>query len=186
MTAAATDVTTSNDVRPRIHFTPARNWMNDPNGLVFHRGVYHLFFQYNPNGLDHGDISWGHATSEDLLHWVEQPVAISYDQSEQIFSGSAVVDETNSSGLGDGETPPMVAVYTSATADGRQAQSLAYSLDDGQSWQKYGATPSWTGNQRTSAIRRCSVTAATTATTGSWSPSKRRSAACSSIGPMTF
>lgn len=141
MTAAATDVTTSNDVRPRIHFTPARNWMNDPNGLVFHRGVYHLFFQYNPNGLDHGDISWGHATSEDLLHWVEQPVAISYDQSEQIFSGSAVVDETNSSGLGDGETPPMVAVYTSATADGRQAQSLAYSLDDGQSWQKYGGNP---------------------------------------------
>lgn len=140
MTAASTEAT-AQGLRPRLHFTPERNWMNDPNGLVFHRGVYHLFFQYNPNGLDHGDISWGHATSDDLLTWTEHPVAIAYDDHEQIFSGSAVVDDHNSSGFGDGVTPPFVAVYTSATADGLQAQSLAYSTDEGRTWEKYDANP---------------------------------------------
>ncbi|MCA4135705.1 glycoside hydrolase family 32 protein [Arthrobacter sp. M4] len=132
--------------RPRIHYTPAKNWMNDPNGLVFHRGVYHLFYQHNPYGPEWGNMSWGHATSTDLLTWTEQPVAIQCDDDEAIFSGSAVVDTHNTSGLGNGTTPPMVAVYTSAYTEtsqrnGTQAQSLAYSLDEGQTWSKYAGNP---------------------------------------------
>lgn len=127
--------------RPLVHFTPRRNWMNDPNGLLFHGGRYHLFFQYNPEGLAHGSISWGHASSTDLLTWREHPLAISFDEHEQIFSGSAVADETNSSGFGDGESTPLVAVYTSAQSNGIQAQSIAYSTDAGETWQKYGGNP---------------------------------------------
>ncbi|MGK9148091.1 glycoside hydrolase family 32 protein [Plantibacter flavus] len=141
MTAADTSTVVAAPARPLLHFTPQRNWMNDPNGLLFHEGVYHLFFQYNPNGLDHGDVSWGHATSTDLLRWQELPLAISFDAEEMVFSGSAVVDHENSSGLGDGTTPPMVAIYTSARADGIQAQSLAYSRDGGTVWQKYAGNP---------------------------------------------
>lgn len=141
MSALDTAAASGHGFRPSIHFTPARNWMNDPNGLVFHDGNYHLFFQYNPNGSSHGDISWGHAISPDLVHWEELPLAISFDAHEQIFSGSAVVDETNSSGLGDGDTAPMVAIYTSARSDGIQAQSLAYSQDGGTTWQKYAGNP---------------------------------------------
>lgn len=141
MTAAGTVPSARLHARPRAHFTPARNWMNDPNGLVYHRGTYHLFFQHNPNGLGHGDISWGHATSADLVSWEEQPLAIPYDENEQIFSGSAVVDHTNSSGFADDGSVAMVAIYTSATRDGTQAQALAYSLDEGQTWQKYAGNP---------------------------------------------
>lgn len=132
--------------RPAYHFSPAKNWMNDPNGLVFHKGVYHLFFQYNPLGDRWGNMSWGHATSRDLVHWEEQPVAIPFDANEGVFSGSVVVDTTNSSGLGTAENPPLVAMYTSAYTqasgrDGIQAQSLAYSTDDGQTWTKYSGNP---------------------------------------------
>lgn len=132
--------------RPAYHFSPAKNWMNDPNGLVFHEGVYHLFFQYNPLGDRWGNMSWGHATSRDLVHWEEQPVAIPFDANEGVFSGSVVVDTTNSSGLGTAENPPMVAMYTSAYTqasgrDGIQAQSLAYSTDDGRTWTKYSGNP---------------------------------------------
>lgn len=141
-----TSTTTRDRYRPRLHYTPARNWINDPNGLVFHRGIYHLFYQHNPFGTDWGNMSWGHATSRDLHTWTEQPVAIACDESESIFSGSAVVDESNTSGLGDGVTPPMVAIYTSAygpssSRPGIQAQSLAYSLDEGQTWTKYAGNP---------------------------------------------
>lgn len=132
--------------RPAYHFSPAKNWINDPNGLVFHEGVYHLFFQHNPLGDGWGNMSWGHATSTDLVHWEEQPVAIPFDANEGVFSGSVVVDHENRSGFGTAENPPMVAMYTSAytAASGRegiQAQSLAYSTDDGQTWVKYSGNP---------------------------------------------
>lgn len=132
--------------RPAYHFSPAKNWMNDPNGMVYHKGIYHLFFQHNPSGNTWGNMSWGHATSTDLVHWQEQPLAISTDTQEDVFSGSVVVDKNNTSGLGTTENPPLIAVYTSAYKDasphrGLQAQSLAYSLDDGQTWTKYSADP---------------------------------------------
>ncbi|BCW55352.1 hypothetical protein StoSoilB19_27260 [Arthrobacter sp. StoSoilB19] len=120
--------------------------MNDPNGMVYHKGIYHLFFQHNPSGNTWGNMSWGHATSTDLVHWQEQPLAISTDTQEDVFSGSVVVDKNNTSGLGTTENPPLIAIYTSAYKDasphrGLQAQSLAYSLDDGQTWTKYSADP---------------------------------------------
>ncbi len=139
--------------RPAIHFSPERNWMNDPNGLVYYRGVYHLFFQHNPAGNTWGNMSWGHATSPDLMHWTQQPLAIPQtvneagESVEDIFSGSVVVDKRNSSGFGTLQNPPLVAIYTSAYTDkhptlaGRQAQSLAYSLDAGQTWTKYAGNP---------------------------------------------
>jgi len=128
--------------RPQFHFSSARNWMNDPNGLVHHNGVYHLFFQCNPAGNTWGNMSWGHAVSDDLVHWEELPLAISHDEEEEVFSGSAVVDVENTSGLGTRERPAMVAIYTSrAKATGRQAQSLAVSLDEGLSWTKYADNP---------------------------------------------
>jgi fructan beta-fructosidase len=132
--------------RPAVHFSPAKNWMNDPNGMVFHKGVYHLYYQHNPSGNTWGNMSWGHATSTDLVHWKEQPLAISTDDQEDVFSGSVVVDKDNSSGFGTAENPPLVAIYTSAYKDasphrGLQAQSLAYSLDDGQTWTKYSGNP---------------------------------------------
>nr|WP_200830569.1 GH32 C-terminal domain-containing protein [Arthrobacter sp. SLBN-122] len=139
--------------RPYLHYTPQKNWMNDPNGLVYHKGVYHMYYQYNPTGTTWGNMSWGHATSTDLLHWQEKPVAIpqtlnSSGQSvEDIFSGSVVVDAQNTSGFGTLQNPPLVAVYTSnftgghPTFPGKQAQSLAYSTDDGQTWTKYTGNP---------------------------------------------
>ena len=132
--------------RPEWHFTSERNWLNDPNGLVYLNGTYHLFYQHNPFGPEWGNMSWGHATSRDLLRWEEQPVAIPCDEREAIFSGSAVFDEHNTSGLGSAGTPPLVAIYTSAHSGasplaGRQAQSLAYSLDEGTTWTKYSGNP---------------------------------------------
>lgn len=127
--------------RPMWHFTPERNWMNDPNGLVHVDGRYHLFFQYNPEGPDWGNMSWGHATSPDLVTWAEHPVALSYREGEQIFSGSVVVDHEDTSGSGDGTTAPLVAVYTSVYPDGRQAQSLAVSVDSGETWHPYAGNP---------------------------------------------
>ncbi|MDF9277719.1 GH32 C-terminal domain-containing protein [Arthrobacter sp. EH-1B-1] len=139
--------------RPYLHYTPEKNWMNDPNGMVYHKGVYHLFYQHNPVGTTWGNMSWGHATSKDLLTWEEQPLAIPQTFNadgvaiEDIFSGSVVVDQDNSSGFGTAENPPLVAIYTSAytgahpTHAGKQAQSLAYSTDDGQTWTKYEGNP---------------------------------------------
>lgn len=140
------EVSGSENYRPAIHYTPRRNWINDPNGLLHHNGLYHLFYQYNPDSSVHANMSWGHASSTDLLHWEEHPVAIPCDEEEQIFSGSAVFDTHNSSGLGTVDNPPLVAVYTSAYTNpsalaGRQAQSLAYSLDGGSIWTKYAANP---------------------------------------------
>ena len=128
--------------RPRFHFAPARNWMNDPNGLIFYKGKYHLFFQYNPEGDQWGNMSWGHATSKNLIDWDEHPVAIAYTDTHAIFSGSAVVDYFNTTGFGTVETPAMVAIFTDHTHDGsRQAQSLAYSVDEGMTWTRYEDNP---------------------------------------------
>lgn len=146
-TAAGTSPAAISDpFRPVFHYTAERNWLNDPNGLVYLNGTYHLFYQHNPFGPDWGNMSWGHATSRDLLNWEEQPVAIPCDEQEAIFSGSAVFDEHNTSGFGTAATPPLVAIYTSAYSDasplaGRQAQSLAYSLNEGRTWTKYRGNP---------------------------------------------
>lgn len=116
--------------------------MNDPNGLIFYRGKYHLFFQYNPEGDQWGNMSWGHATSTDLINWQELPLAISHTPTHAIFSGSAVVDYFNTTGFGSLENPAMVAIYTQHQHDGlRQAQSLAYSTDEGLTWQRYDGNP---------------------------------------------
>lgn len=131
-----TPITSAPD-RPRVHFAPARNWMNDPNGLIHHEGVFHLYFQHNPEGPDWGNMSWGHATSTDLLNWQEHPVALWFDEDEEVFSGSVVFDETNSSGLGTAQDPPLIALYTSASPRG-QAQALASSTDRGYTWTKHG------------------------------------------------
>ena len=128
--------------RPQFHYTPAKNWINDPNGPIFYKGQYHLFYQYNPSGNTWGNISWGHAVSKDLVHWTELPVAIPQDDSEYIFSGSVVNDETNSSGLGTKANPPLVAIYTSAQKPAAvQAQALASSTDGGLTWTKYAGNP---------------------------------------------
>ena len=128
--------------RPARHFAPHSHWMNDPNGLFYHEGVYHLYFQYNPYGIGHGNMSWGHATSRDLLTWEEHEVAILCDDQADIFSGSIVVDEHNTSGLGVGGTAPVIALYTAAATDGRnQSQALAYSTDGGMSFSKFAGNP---------------------------------------------
>jgi fructan beta-fructosidase len=144
--ASAASEVGSEQFRPAYHYTPAKNWMNDPNGMVFHKGVYHLFYQHNPSGNTWGNMSWGHATSKDLVHWEEQPLALSTDAQEDVFSGSIVVDKDNTTGFGTKKNPPLVAIYTSAYKDpsphrGLQAQSLAYSLDDGKTWTKYSENP---------------------------------------------
>ncbi|TRO57356.1 glycoside hydrolase family 32 protein [Streptomyces sp. IB201691-2A2] len=132
----------SETYRPQFHFTPKKNWMNDPNGLVYYKGEYHLFYQYNPSGNSWGDMSWGHAVSKDLVHWKELPLALSHDDQEMVFSGSAAVDWNNTTGFGTKKNPPMVAIYTSAYKNGgKQAQSLAYSTDRGRTWTKYQGNP---------------------------------------------
>ncbi|WP_392958079.1 GH32 C-terminal domain-containing protein [Streptomyces sp. LN245] len=128
--------------RPQFHFTPEKNWMNDPNGLVYYQGEYHLFYQYNPNGNSWGDMSWGHAVSKDLVHWKQLPLALAHDDKEMVFSGSAVVDWDNTTGFGTKKNPAMVAIYTSySKSTGIQAQSLAYSTDRGRTWTKYQGNP---------------------------------------------
>jgi sucrose-6-phosphate hydrolase SacC (GH32 family) len=104
--------------RPQYHFTPATNWMNDPNGLLYYNGIYHIFYQYNPGGNGWGAMSWGHAISTDLSHWEHKPVALlarGYpgDITEMFFSGSAVADTENTSGFGTSGKVPLVAIYTS-------------------------------------------------------------------------
>jgi fructan beta-fructosidase len=138
--AEASDET--NAFRPQFHFTPERNFMNDPNGLVFFEGRYHLFFQHNPFENKWGHMSWGHAVSRDLVHWRRRQVAIPEGEGWMIFSGSAVVDwrDTTKFAGASAKRPPLVAIYTSHR-DGRQAQSLAYSLDGGDSWAKYSGNP---------------------------------------------
>ncbi len=127
--------------RPQYHFSPAKNWMNDPNGLVYYNGLYHLFFQHNPFGNVWGHMSWGHATSKDLIHWNELPVAIAEENGVMIFSGSAVVDKKNSTRFSsDSKKESLVAIYTAHT-NTLQTQALAFSNDEGLTWKKYTGNP---------------------------------------------
>ncbi|HEY8994544.1 MAG TPA: glycoside hydrolase family 32 protein [Lacunisphaera sp.] len=131
--------------RPQYHFTPEVNWMNDPNGLVYFDGEYHLFYQHNPFGNKWGHMSWGHAVSPDLVHWEHLPIAIPEQGEIMAFSGSAVVDWKNASGFGKGDTPPLVAIYTghreNPPAKQSQSQYLAYSNDRGRTWTPYSGNP---------------------------------------------
>lgn len=130
--------------RPHFHFTPQKGWMNDPNGMFFANGYYHLFYQYYPNDIVWGPMHWGHATSKDLIKWEEQSIAIYPDKEKYIFSGSAVVDVNNTSGLGKGKNAPIVAIYTlhdmvkekESKIDVEQ-QDIAFSNDNGVTWQKF-------------------------------------------------
>ena len=134
--------------RPQFHFSPEKGWMNDPNGMVYYDGEYHLFYQHYPNDNVWGPMHWGHATSTDLVHWQHQPIALYPDSLGMIFSGSAVVDWNNTSGLGSGKKPPLVAIYTlhnraeeEAGRNDYQTQGIAYSLDKGKTWNKYPNNP---------------------------------------------
>jgi fructan beta-fructosidase len=126
--------------RPAFHFSPEKNWTNDPNGLVFFHSKYHLFYQYNPFGDVWGHMSWGHSISADLVKWRQLPVALSEENGIMIFSGSAVVDWKNTSGFGKHGVPPLVAVYT-GYRPGLQNQNVAYSTDSGLKWTKYSGNP---------------------------------------------
>jgi len=134
--------------RPQVHFSPPAHWMNDPNGMVDYKGVYHLFYQHYPKATVWGPMHWGHATSTDLIHWNNKPIALYPDSLGDIFSGSAVVDVNNTSGFGKNGQPPLVAIFTNAkridAKDGTyydQNQSLAYSNDGGKTWHKYAHNP---------------------------------------------
>lgn len=134
--------------RPQLHFTPQKNWMNDPNGLVYFAGEYHLFYQHYPEAMVWGPMHWGHAVSRDLLHWEHLPIALYPDSIGMIFSGSAVVDKNNTSGLGTESNPPLVAMFTYHNADQEKAgrndyetQGIAFSLDSGRTWNKYVKNP---------------------------------------------
>jgi fructan beta-fructosidase len=138
----------SEPFRPQFHFSPDSMWMNDPNGMVCYEGEYHLFYQYYPYSNVWGPMHWGHAITTDLVHWEHLPVALYPDSLGYIFSGSAVIDWNNSSGLGSAENPPMVALFThhnqglaESGSDLFQYQSIAYSLDRGRNWTKYPGNP---------------------------------------------
>ncbi len=133
--------------RPQFHFSARENWLNDPNGLVYYQGRYHLFFQHNPHGIDWGNMTWGHAVSPDLVHWRQLEHALYPDPLGTMFSGSAVVDWQNTSGFQTGSQPPIVLIYTAAGETSPElrgkpyTQCLAYSTDGGETWQKYGGNP---------------------------------------------
>lgn len=134
--------------RPQFHFSPEKKWMNDPNGLLYYKGIYHLFYQYYPEDIVWGPMHWGHATSTDLIHWQHKKIALFPDHLGYIFSGSAVMDVNNTSGLGTKENPPMIAIFTYHNMEfeksgkiNTQTQGLAYSLDEGTTWKKYEANP---------------------------------------------
>ena len=134
--------------RPQFHFSPPANWMNDPNGMVYYKGEYHLFYQYYPNDTVWGPMHWGHAVSKDLIRWENLPIALYPDKLGYIFSGSAIVDKQNSSGFSSKTNPPLVAMFTYHLMEGEKAgrkdfqyQGIAYSTDNGRTWTKYDKNP---------------------------------------------
>jgi fructan beta-fructosidase len=134
--------------RPQFHFSPQKGWMNDPNGMVFYNGTYHVFYQHYPDSTVWGPMHWGHASSKDLIHWQHLPIALYPDSLGMIFSGSAVFDQNNSSGLGTNENPPLVAMFTYHDMKGEQTgkndfqtQGIAFSADGGLTWTKYQNNP---------------------------------------------
>lgn len=138
----------SEKYRPQIHFTPDSAWMNDPNGMFYYEGEYHLFYQYYPDSNVWGPMHWGHAISNDLVHWEHLPIALYPDSMGYIYSGSAVVDWENTSGLGKDGIPPLVAIFTYndrvREMQGEmdyQTQAIAYSNDKGRTWTKYENNP---------------------------------------------
>lgn len=144
-TSSKTKSVKNEKYRPTYHFTPKAGWMNDPNGMIFLDGTYHLFFQHNPDSTVWGPMHWGHATSTDLIHWEEQPIALFPDSLGTIFSGSAVIDKDNTAGFGQ---DALVAIFThhnhkieNQKTGLHQYQSIAYSLDKGKSWTKYEGNP---------------------------------------------
>ena len=132
-------------VRPFWHFTPPYGWLNDPNGLYYYEGRYHLFYQHNPYGLEWGNMHWGHAVSSDLLHWDHRGGALLPDRMGSMYSGCAYVDHHNDSGLGDGQIPPILLYYTAAGEHApdpvRYTQCLAFSRDGGETFEKYARNP---------------------------------------------
>ena len=147
---SAVNTTEEKMYRPNLHFSPKKGWMNDPNGLFYLNGTYHLFFQHTPfqSVPDFSKMHWGHAISKDLVKWEELTPALAYDEKGAIFSGSAVVDKDNTSGFGDGKNIPVVAVFTyhdmkkeKAGEIDAQSQAIAYSLDNGKTWTKYSNNP---------------------------------------------
>lgn len=128
--------------RPKVHFTPLLNWMNDPNGMVYIDGIWHLYYQKNPDEPIWGPMYWGHATSKDLISWEHHPIALYPDELGYIFSGSMAYDKNNTSGFGKDGKAPMVAVYTNHNPEnGYECQSIAYSLDGGFTFHKYDGNP---------------------------------------------
>lgn len=134
--------------RPDFHFTPQEHWMNDPNGMFFLDGTYHLYFQYYPEDNVWGPMHWGHATSKDMINWQQQEIALKPDENGYIFSGSAVFDKKNTSELGKEKDPPVVAMFTYHDPEGEkegrtdyQSQAIAFSLDSGYTWTKYKNNP---------------------------------------------
>ncbi len=146
--AAGADAPYAEHWRPQYHYSPPQQWMNDPNGLVYADGEYHLFYQYNPYATRWGPMHWGHAVSPDLVHWETLPVALFPDRHGTIFSGSVVVDRDNTSGLGAAGSAPLVALFTYndtlAKTAGRQdyqTQGLAFSVDRGRDWTPFAGNP---------------------------------------------
>lgn len=134
--------------RPQLHFSPPSGWMNDPNGMVFYEGEYHLFYQYYPDSTVWGPMHWAHAVSKDMVRWEHLPIALYPDSLGYIFSGSAVVDWNNTSGFGKDGKPSLVAIYTYHDMIGEksgrknyQTQGIAYSNDRGRNWTKYAGNP---------------------------------------------
>jgi fructan beta-fructosidase len=148
VTAPVTQSGYDEQYRPQFHFSPPQQWMNDPNGMVYFDGEYHLFYQHYPDSNVWGPMHWAHAISKDMVHWENLPIALFPDSLGYIFSGSAVVDRNNTSGFGENGQPPLVAMFTYHDMAGEkagrkdyQSQAIAYSNDRGRTWKKYSGNP---------------------------------------------
>ena len=144
--------------RPQFHFTPQKNWMGPPSGLIYHNGTYHMFYSYNPDTTYLGALHWGHAVSEDLMHWEPMGVSLKPDSLGQILPGSVVLDSNNTSGLGSMQHTAMIAAFTYKRPKENSNQSvyeqgLAYSLDEGRSWHKYDYNPVLSAKQGQNKLR---------------------------------